>query len=247
MENSSTLSSTPKTTPSLGGELQEESWAEDWLGWKGDLQLLRGSLAWEEASKGVSCCLFASEEEGRAGKTQLPDLADLDQPRLAWGHLQLEYLLSQRPYGAAEGQRIRQGDSENSGLMKWWIVLLPSRYFEAQIIWKWRQNCSSSGEVKEELEVERSWFSMRRVRRLCRALRGRCCHLLSPSMGWPELSVSPAWHSTGMASPSSSPSQLGAVQNIPSVAALFQPLRLRQVWLNLIDYCSTNCIGSSPS
>lgn len=59
---------------------------------------------WEEASKGGSCFSFASEQEGRAGKMQLPDLTDINQPRLAWGHLQLEYLLSQHTHGAAEGR-----------------------------------------------------------------------------------------------------------------------------------------------
>lgn len=50
---------------------------------------------------------------------QLPDLTDLNKPGLACGHLQLEYLLSQHTDGATEGQRIRQGDTENVGLMKW--------------------------------------------------------------------------------------------------------------------------------
>lgn len=218
------------------------TWAEDELGWKGEPSA--GSTAWKEASKALSCCLFAFEQEGRAGKMQLPHLADLNQPKLAWGHLQLGYLLSQHTHGAAEGQRIRQGDTENVGLMKWWIVLPPCRCLEIQIIRKWRQNCSSSGKVKEELEVERSLFSVRRLSMAVRA--GRCCDLLSPVTEWPELSVSTAWHSAGMASPSSSPSQLRVVQTIPRVAAPFQPLRLRQVCLNLIDYCSTNCIGSSP-
>lgn len=107
---------------------------------------------------------------------------------LARGHLQLQYLLSQHTSGAAEGQRIGQGDTENAGLMKWWIVLPPSRYFEVLVIWKRRQNCSSSGEVKEELGVERSWLGMRRVRRLCWTLcmAVRRCWSAVPNHGMTE-------------------------------------------------------------
>lgn len=124
-----------------------------------------------------------------------------------------------------------------------------------------QQIFGSSDNLKVEAKLLKLWWSKRRIRgwkelilqeESERALldplhgsEGGCCALLSPVMGWPELSVSTVLPSAGMASPSSS--QLRVVQNIPSVAALSQPLRLRQVCLNLIDYCSTNCVGTSPS
>lgn len=70
---------------SLGEELQQETSVELRSGCDGKetFSSLCGNVAWEEASKGASCCLFASEQEGRVGKMQLPNLADLNQPRLA--------------------------------------------------------------------------------------------------------------------------------------------------------------------
>lgn len=86
-----------------------------------------GKVAWEEAREGVSCCLFASEQEGRVGKMRAPNLADLEQPGLAWSLLQLKRFLStlrelQEDTGLAkETRKIQNGE---------WC-------FYQQLFWTW--------------------------------------------------------------------------------------------------------------
>jgi len=51
----------------LGEELQQETSVELRTGCDGreTFGSLCGNVAWEEARRGVSCCLFTSEQEGR--------------------------------------------------------------------------------------------------------------------------------------------------------------------------------------